>query len=143
MSNEDYIRGLFDGAKMGAGQIPVALRFFDEGFVGTSSQLATLMNEHPNTVAARVMILHDKGFIFICDWNQTKAGPRAIYAWGPGEADVPRPLNQKELVIQRAVESEMKRKQEREATLADVQKRATGHGTEEVKGAVRVHRMRG
>ena len=138
-----YQQGLIDGAKMGAGQVGTALFMQETHFVGTSTQIAIRMGLRPQEIISRVSVLHERGFVTICGWQEGKNGYQAIYCWNPGGTDEPKPKSRNERVVDRAVASEVKRKEAQQAVLADVARRATKHGTEEVKGAVRTHKMRG
>ena len=138
-----YQQGLIDGAKMGAGQVGVALFLMETECAGTSTQIAIRMGLRPQEIISRVSVLHERGFVTICGWQETKNGFQATYCWNPGGTDEPKPKSRNERVIEKTVAIAVKRKADQEAVLADVARRATKHGTEEVKGAVRTHKMRG
>ena len=138
-----YQQGLIDGAKMGAGQVGIALFLMETEYAGTSTQIAIRMGLRPQEIISRISVLHERGFVYHSGHLTTKNGTQPIYKWGPGEPDVPKPKSRNELVIEKTVAIAVKRKTEQEAVLADVARRATKHGTEEVNGAVRTHKMRG
>lgn len=141
--NPDYIKGLFDGAKMGQGRVEIAIEMAVGHMVGTANQLAEQMGVRQSALMGNLSVLHERGFVCICAWDTSDRVPRPIYTWAPGEPDCPKPQSKKMALIEKAVANEVGRVGQQQAVLADVASRATKHGTEEKNGAVRTHRMRG
>jgi predicted ArsR family transcriptional regulator len=129
---ESELKAFYLGTLVGTTYADTYLLFY-HGWSGTTAELAETLGMTPKTASTHIINLRDRKMLRISDWRTVHS---PVYSLANGEDDAAKPLKP---TIQKIVANYEKRVER----VLDNIARLTKHGAEEVKGNVRVHRMRG
>ena len=129
---ESELKAFYLGTLVGTTYADTYLLFY-HGWSGTSAELAETLGIAPKTAGTHIINLRDRKMLRISDWRTVHS---PVYALADGRHDAMKPPRER---VAKIVENYEKRI----AKVQDNIARLTKHGAEEVKGNVRVHRMRG